>query len=139
MTLIFHQRLNERRVPDLIAAGKAAGPKPETTGCEQEAQSQVPHQLLSGACVRQNRRPSLPRPACAISCKNIDELILDCSWLNELGESIVRHGISLLQREKRRLKSPHDMLPYRFTHSPILAIARSTTPKAILRYNDPAP
>src|SRR5262245_35934636 len=29
--------------------------------------------------------------------QNIGELIIECSWLNQLGDGIVRHGISLLQ------------------------------------------
>ena len=46
-SFFISSRSNEPRLPDLIAAGKAVGPKPQTHDCEQEAQSQVPHRLLS--------------------------------------------------------------------------------------------
>ena len=50
--------------------------------------------------------------------QNIGELIVECSWLNQLGGGIVRHGISLFQWRSGGVKHPHDMPPYRFTPSP---------------------
>jgi len=38
--------------------------------------------------------------------QNIGELIVECSWLNQVGDAIVRHGISLLQRRSGGVKHP---------------------------------
>jgi hypothetical protein len=53
--------------------------------------------------------------------QNIGELIVECSWLNQLGDGIVRHGISRLRWRSGGVKHPHDMPPYRFTPSPTFA------------------
>src|SRR5262245_54132537 len=53
--------------------------------------------------------------------QDIGELIGECSWLNQLRDGIVRHGISLLQWRSGGVKHPHDMPPYRFTPSPTFA------------------
>jgi hypothetical protein len=50
--------------------------------------------------------------------QNIGELIVECSWLNQLGDAIVRHGTSLLQWRSGGAKHSRDMPPYRFTPSP---------------------
>ena len=44
--------------------------------------------------------------------------ILECSWLNQPDNVIVRHGISLLRWRSEVVKQPHDMPPSRFDPSP---------------------
>jgi hypothetical protein len=66
--------------------------------------------------------------------QNIGELIVECSWLNQLGDGIVRHGISLLRWRSGGVKHPHDMplpihavtsfWPWLGTHGPSLLIVR---------------
>src|SRR5262245_36168157 len=63
--------------------------------------------------MREKRMRSIPQ--------DFGELIGECSWLNQLRDGIVRHGISLLQWRSGGLKHPHDMPPYRFTPSPTFA------------------
>src|SRR5205823_12348329 len=46
------------------------------------------------------------------------ELIVEDSWLNQLDNVIVGHGISLLQWRSGGVKHPHDMPPFRFPPSP---------------------
>src|SRR5712671_4250122 len=50
--------------------------------------------------------------------QDFSELILDVSWLNQLDDVIVRHGISLLRWRSGGVKHPHDMPPSRFAPSP---------------------
>src|SRR5262245_17113948 len=63
--------------------------------------------------MREKRMRSIPQ--------DFGELIGECSWLNQLRDGIVRHGISLLQWRSGGVKHPHDMPPYRFTPSPTFA------------------
>src|SRR5712672_2187763 len=46
------------------------------------------------------------------------ELIVEDSWLNQLDDVIVGHGISLLWWRSGGVKHPHDMPPSRFPLSP---------------------
>ncbi|MGY4286602.1 hypothetical protein ACVWXO_005822 [Bradyrhizobium sp. LM2.7] len=46
------------------------------------------------------------------------ELIVEDSWLNQLDDVIVGHGISLLRWRSGGVKHPHDMPPSRFPPSP---------------------
>src|SRR6058998_2688274 len=46
------------------------------------------------------------------------ELIVEYSWLNQLDDVIVGHGISLLRWRSGGVKHPHDMPPSRFPPSP---------------------
>ncbi|MGY4362821.1 hypothetical protein ACVW0J_009314 [Bradyrhizobium sp. i1.7.7] len=46
------------------------------------------------------------------------ELIVEDSWLNQLDDVIVGHGISLLRWRSGGVKHPHDMPPFRFPPSP---------------------
>src|SRR5438552_15322155 len=46
------------------------------------------------------------------------ELIVEDSWLNQLDDVIVGHGISLLWWRSGGVKHPHDMPPSRFPPSP---------------------
>jgi hypothetical protein len=46
------------------------------------------------------------------------ELIVEESWLNQLDNVIVGHGISLLRWRSGGVKHPHDMPPSRFPPSP---------------------
>src|SRR5439155_9284641 len=48
------------------------------------------------------------------------ELIVEDSWLNQLDDVIVGHGISLLRWRSGGVKHPHDMPPSRFPPSPTL-------------------
>src|SRR5712672_3488655 len=46
------------------------------------------------------------------------ELIVEDSWLNQLDDVIVGHGISLLWWRSGGVKHPHDMPPSRFPLAP---------------------
>src|SRR5579859_2965997 len=46
------------------------------------------------------------------------ELIVEDSWLNQMDDVIVGHGISLLRWRSGGVKHPHDMPPFRFPPSP---------------------
>src|SRR4051812_49562000 len=48
------------------------------------------------------------------------ELIVEDSWLNQMDDVIVGHGISLLRWRSGGVKHPHDMPPFRFPPSPTL-------------------
>jgi hypothetical protein len=50
--------------------------------------------------------------------QDFGELILDVSWMNQLGDVIFGHGISLLRWRSGGVKHPHDMPPFRFLPSP---------------------
>jgi len=52
--------------------------------------------------------------------QDFGELILDVSWLNQLDDVIIEHGISLLRWRSGGFKHPHDMPPSRFRPSPNL-------------------
>ena len=60
--------------------------------------------------------------------QDFGELILDVSWLNQLGDVIFRHGISLLRWRSGGVKHPHDMPPFRFPPSPTLGDSSPTIP-----------
>src|SRR5947199_5664784 len=53
------------------------------------------------------------------------ELIVEDSWLNQLDDVIVGHGISLLRWRSGGVKHPHDMPPSRFPPSPTLGDSSS--------------
>src|SRR5262245_24764955 len=72
--------------------------------------------------MRKQRMRSIPQ--------DFGELIGKCSWLNQLRDGIVRHGISLLQWRSGGVKHPHDMPPYRFTPSPTFAHSSGSTGQA---------
>jgi len=46
------------------------------------------------------------------AAQDLGEPILECSWLNQLDNVIVRHGISLLRWRSEVVKQPHDMPPF---------------------------
>src|SRR5215470_16692601 len=50
--------------------------------------------------------------------QDFGELIVKASWLNQLKNVIVGHGISLLRWRSGGFKHPHDMPPFRFAPSP---------------------
>ena len=50
--------------------------------------------------------------------QDFGELIVEESWLNQLDDVIVGHGISLLRWRSGGVKHPHDMPPSRFPPSP---------------------
>ena len=50
--------------------------------------------------------------------QDFGELIVEESWLNQLDNVIVGHGISLLRWRSGGVKHPHDMPPFRFPPSP---------------------
>ena len=50
--------------------------------------------------------------------QDFGELIVEDSWLNQLDDVIVGHGISLLRWRSGGVKHPHDMPPSRFPPSP---------------------
>src|SRR6266513_445986 len=50
--------------------------------------------------------------------QDFGELIVELSWLNQLGDVIIEHGISLLRWRSGGVKHPHDMPPFRFPPSP---------------------
>jgi hypothetical protein len=50
--------------------------------------------------------------------QDFGELIVELSWLNQLGDVILGHGISLLRWRSGGVKHPHDMPPSRFPPSP---------------------
>src|SRR5882757_5157243 len=50
--------------------------------------------------------------------QDFGELIVEHSWLNQLGDVIIGHGISLLRWRSGGVKHPHDMPPFRFPPSP---------------------
>jgi hypothetical protein len=52
--------------------------------------------------------------------QDFGELIVEDSWLNQLDDVILGHGISLLRRRSGGVKDPHDMPPSRFPTSPNL-------------------
>src|SRR5439155_21700316 len=54
------------------------------------------------------------------------ELIVEDSWLNQLDDVIVGHGISLLRWRSGGVKHPHDMPPSRFPPSPTLGDSSHT-------------
>src|SRR5437868_14578058 len=56
------------------------------------------------------------------------ELIVEDSWLNQMDDVIVGHGISLLRWRSGGVKHPHDMPPSRFPPSPILGDSSSIAP-----------
>jgi hypothetical protein len=53
--------------------------------------------------------------------QDFGELIVKASSLNQLGNVIVGHGISLLRWRSGGVKHPHDMPPFRFAPSPTLS------------------
>jgi hypothetical protein len=55
------------------------------------------------------------------TAQDFSELILESTWLNQLDNVIVRHGISLLWWRSEVVKQPHDMPPSRFAPSPTSA------------------
>src|SRR6202048_4630688 len=57
------------------------------------------------------------------------ELILDVSWLNQLDDVIIEHGISLLRWRSGGVKHPHDMPPSRFPPSPNLGDSSDDRPR----------
>src|SRR2546430_1015068 len=52
--------------------------------------------------------------------QDFGESIVEDSWLNQLDDVIVGHGISLLWWRSGGVKHPHDMPPSRFPPSPTL-------------------
>jgi hypothetical protein len=50
--------------------------------------------------------------------QDFGEMVVEVSWLNQLDDVIVGHGISLLRWRSEVVKQPHDMPPSRFPPSP---------------------
>src|SRR5579872_921436 len=63
--------------------------------------------------------------------QNFCELIVEDSWLNQLGDVIIEHGISLLRWRSGGVKHPHDMPPFPFPPSPTFGDSSQLT-----NYND---
>jgi hypothetical protein len=65
------------------------------------------------------------------------ELIVEDSWLNQMNDVIVGHGISLLRWRSGGVKHPHDMPPSRFPPSPTFGDSstgqRKMTPNVLSR------
>ena len=59
--------------------------------------------------------------------QNFGELVVEGSWLNQLEDVIVGHGISLLWWRSGGVKHPHDMPPSRFPPSPTSRLSSSTS------------
>ncbi|MHC2380073.1 hypothetical protein ACVIHA_004471 [Bradyrhizobium liaoningense] len=58
--------------------------------------------------------------------QDFGELVVEHSWLNQLGDVIVGHGISLLRWRSGGVKHPHDMPPSRFPPSPTFSDSSKT-------------
>src|SRR5437868_5932832 len=65
--------------------------------------------------------------ACPVA-QDFCELIVEDSWLNQMDDVIVGHGISLLRWRSGGVKHPHDMPPSRFPPSPILGDSSPQSP-----------
>ena len=55
--------------------------------------------------------------------QDVGELVAESSWLNQLENGIVGHGISLLRWRSGGVKHPHDMPPSRFAPSPTFGVS----------------
>ena len=58
--------------------------------------------------------------------QDFGELVVERSWLNQLDDVIVGHGISLLWWRSGGVKHPHDMPPSRFPPSPTFGDSSQT-------------
>src|SRR5450432_54919 len=65
--------------------------------------------------------------------QDFGELIVEHSWLNQLGDVIVGHGISLLRWRSGGVRHPHDMPPFRFPPSPTSGDSSRANWKGFLR------
>ncbi len=65
------------------------------------------------------------------------ELVVEDSWLNQLDDVIVGHGISLLRWRSGGVKHPHDMPPSRFPPSPTLGDSSGDLLKAHSGFSPP--
>src|ERR1700704_1275966 len=65
--------------------------------------------------------------------QDFGELIVEHSWLNQLRDVIVGHGISLLRWRSGGVKHPHDMPPSRFPPSPTSGDSSLWTPSEPLQ------
>jgi hypothetical protein len=63
--------------------------------------------------------------------QDFGELIVEDSWLNQLDDVILGHGISLLRWRSGGVKYPHDMPPSRFPTSPTLGDSSSSEDRNI--------
>src|SRR4051794_11250556 len=70
--------------------------------------------------------------------QDFGEWIVELSWLNQLGDVIVGHGISLLWWRSGGVKHPHDMPPSRFPPSPTFSDS-SAEPRLVHKMMDPRP
>src|SRR5258708_39086026 len=66
--------------------------------------------------------------SCPIT-QDFGELIVELSWLNQLDDVIVGHGISLLRWRSGGVKHPHDIPPSRFPTSPTFGDSSGTASK----------
>ncbi|MHC2384907.1 transposase [Bradyrhizobium liaoningense] len=69
--------------------------------------------------------------------QDFGELVVEHSWLNQLGDVIVGHGISLLRWRSGGVKHPHDMPPSRFPPSPTFSDSSPVSPRR--RKSNPSP
>jgi hypothetical protein len=79
--------------------------------------------LQIGMLVEKVRDLGLDRPGeqgTGPVAQDFGELIVKDSWLNQLDDVILGHGISLLRWRSGGVKHPHDMPPSRFPTSPTL-------------------
>jgi hypothetical protein len=60
------------------------------------------------------------------TAQHFGELIVDGTWLNQLDNDIILHGISLLRWRSEVVNQPHDMPPSRFVPSPTSAHSSSS-------------
>src|SRR5258708_1282597 len=64
--------------------------------------------------------------------QDFGELIVDVSWLNQLDDVILGHGISLLRWRSGGVKHPHDMPPSRFPPSPTFSDSSAPHPTGVV-------
>jgi len=81
--------------------------------------------LQIGMLVEKVRDLGLDRPreqGTGPVAQDFGELIVEDSWLNQLDDVIVGHGISLLRWRSGGVKHPHDMPPSRFPTSELVSL-----------------
>src|SRR5712672_604748 len=84
--------------------------------------------LQIGMLVEKVRDLGLDRPGeqgTGPVAQDFGEMIVEESWLNQLDDVILGHGISLLRWRSGGVKHPHDMPPSRFPTSPTLGDSSS--------------
>src|SRR3981081_3497269 len=86
--------------------------RPQASAAEQSR-----HFCLDGLCQQRSRAVA----------QNLGQRIGKSSWLGELENVTVGHGVSLLQWRSGGVEPPHDTPPYPFMPSPTFAHSSSRT------------